>query len=228
MTGSVPFGTQTTKRTSVLWIAATALAFFAYEALSYWASVAGGAASWGPVVASAPLIALICWILLRLRGALRIALVAGLIVLFACLWTRHRVPDLTLLYPVPHLLIYGFLTGMFGRTLLPGREPIITRVARLVHGPLPSDIEAYTRRVTWVWFLFFVIMAATSVLLFSFASLRVWSLFAHVLNLPLILSMFVAEYVYRLWRYPTFSHVSLLHSVRAFKRFGRAAATDGH
>jgi uncharacterized membrane protein len=70
-------------------------------------------------------------------------------------------------------------------------------------------------------------MGLGSLLLFAFAPLPAWSLFVNVLSLPLIVAMFVAEYIYRVLRYRQFSHVSLLTAVRAFHEFGRDAAPPG-
>jgi len=57
--------------------------------------------------------------------------------------------------------------------------------------------------------------------LFACASLETWSLFANLLNLPLVAVVFVAEYLYRVARFPGFSHASLLTAVKAFRDFGR-------
>jgi len=48
-----------------------------------------------------------------------------------------------------------------------------------------------------------------------------------VLNVPLILLMFVAEYAYRVWRYPNFSHASFFTAIRAARELGRAAVMQG-
>ena len=44
-----------------------------------------------------------------------------------------------LFYPVPYLTVYAFLLWLFGRTLNPGRQPLITRLATHVHGELPAE-----------------------------------------------------------------------------------------
>ena len=132
-----------------------------------------------------------------------------------------------LVYVVPHVGAYLFMFWLFGHTLMPGRVAVITRLARLVHGTLPEEIERYTRNVTRAWCLFFTGMALTSLLLFIFAPLAVWSVFANLLNLPLIVAMFLAEYLFRILRHPNFSHASIRDSVRAFLKHGGSGPTSG-
>ncbi len=118
---------------------------------------------------------------------------------------------------LPQLAMCIGVAWLFGRTLLPGREPLITRVARTVHGELPPEIVRYTRNVTLAWAVFMAGMAITSVVLFALAPAAVWSVFANLLFLPLLGLMFLAEYTYRVLRYSWFPQVSIMHSVRAFR-----------
>jgi uncharacterized membrane protein len=119
---------------------------------------------------------------------------------------------------VPHAIAYMSLLWFFGRTLLPGHEPVITRLARTVHGHLPDYITEYTRHVTAAWCVFFAGQIVLSGLLYAFASLAAWSLFVNVLNGPLVVLMFVGEYLWRLYRYPRFQHSSLMEVIRVFAR----------
>ncbi|MEO8628735.1 MAG: hypothetical protein ABI612_11625 [Betaproteobacteria bacterium] len=197
-----------------------------YEALIHWAALSGHATLLGPLLAAAPCLIIATLLLLRTHRAAGLVLAGSEVVLIAALYAHHIVPDLTLLYPVPGLLANMLLLWMFGRTLRAGREPLITRVARFVHGALPPDIERYTRHVTLAWSLFFGVMGISSLALFVLAPVQVWSLFANVFTLPLIGAMFICEYVYRVLRYPTFRHVSLLHTARAFRQFVRTLASS--
>lgn len=97
-----------------------------------------------------------------------------------------------------HWTIYGGLLLTFALTLRPGREPLITAMARRLHGAIPSELEIYTRRVTIAWCCFFAAQLTTSVMLFLFAPLVVWSFFVNILDIPLVVAMFAAEYVVRL------------------------------
>jgi hypothetical protein len=99
---------------------------------------------------------------------------------------------------LPHTLVYLGLLAAFGVTLLPGREPLITVLAGKMYGPISREMRAYTRGVTWAWCAFFAAQLVTSLLLFLWAPLPVWSFFVNVLNLPLVVVMFVAEHAYRM------------------------------
>lgn len=101
-----------------------------------------------------------------------------------------------------HWAIYGALFFTFARTLRHGREPLITMMARRMHGDshghLSGELERYTRRVTLAWACFFATQLSVSIMLFCFAPLVVWSFFVNILDLPLVVAMFAAEYACRL------------------------------
>lgn len=119
---------------------------------------------------------------------------------------------------LPHAAAYLFMLWLFGRTLLRGREPIITRIARRVRGTLPPEMEAYTRRLTAAWCVFFAGQLAASALLLGFGSVEHWSLFINVLNFPLVVLMFVGDYLYRAIRYRHLPQASIATAVRAWAR----------
>ena len=97
-----------------------------------------------------------------------------------------------------HWAIYSTLLLTFALTLRRGREPLITGMARRLHGVLSAEMVVYTRRVTMAWSGCFAVQLATSVTLFIFAPLVVWSFFVNILDLPLVALMFAAEYAVRL------------------------------
>src|SRR5579872_7013024 len=74
-----------------------------------------------------------------------------------------------------HWAIYGGLLLTFGLTLRPGREPLVTAMARKLHGAIPDELAVYTRRVTVAWCCFFAAQLTTSITLFLFAPLVIWS-----------------------------------------------------
>jgi uncharacterized membrane protein len=97
-----------------------------------------------------------------------------------------------------------------------------------VHGTLPPQLYAYTRRLTAAWCVFFAAQIVVSAFLFRFASLSHWSLFVNVLNFPQLALMFIGEYGYRLVRHRDFPHASLLDGVRAFSNDAeRPVVADG-
>jgi len=112
------------------------------------------------------------------------------------------------------------LLWFFGRTLVGGRVPLITAIARLVHGTLKPELERYARSVTWMWCGFFAAMTAASCLLGAFAPLAVWSFFANVLVYPLVAATFLAEYAYRRRRFPDHDHVPPLALLRRLLKAG--------
>ena len=110
------------------------------------------------------------------------------------------------------------LLWFFGRTLVPGREAFITRLARHARGgALPPGMESYTRRLTFAWCVFFAAQLAISALLLRFGSLESWSLFINVLNFPLLALMFAVDYLYRVLRFGD-SPASLTSAVRAYAK----------
>jgi uncharacterized membrane protein len=98
---------------------------------------------------------------------------------------------------VTHWGIYASLLLTFGLTLRPGHEPLITAMARKLHGDIAPELVRYTRRVTIAWCGFFAAQLAASVTLFCFAPLVVWSAFVNIFDLPLVAAMFFAEYLCR-------------------------------
>jgi uncharacterized membrane protein len=104
----------------------------------------------------------------------------------------------------------------FAQTLLPGREPMVTRFARMVHGTLEPAMAHYTRQVTFAWIVFFAAMASLSTALYFGASLATWSMFANFFTAPLIGLMFLCEYLVRRWRFPGMEHAHIVDGVRAF------------
>jgi uncharacterized membrane protein len=117
------------------------------------------------------------------------------------------------------------LAILFGRTLIEGREPLVGRFARAVHGELPPEVVRYTRQVTLAWTAFFVLLFATSCALYLGRFLEAWSLLANIVTPLLVGAMFVIEYAVRLRVLPNWERVGILGGVRAFSRhFGQPAA----
>src|SRR5258706_8939682 len=215
---SHPFQTGWT-RTDWTKVALLAAGVIAYQVLVYCMIVDqpdGGLGEW---LMAAPLLgAAGCVPGRSRRGRILLAMLGVIGVIGFLLWPASGASP-GLFYPVPYLTVYAFLLWLFGRTLRPGRQPLITRLATYVHRELPAQIARYTRRVTWAWCVFFAAMALTSILLFLFEPLPIWSMFNNLLNLPLVVAMYLGEYAWRLWRYPNFSHASIATVFRAFRNF---------
>jgi uncharacterized membrane protein len=96
-----------------------------------------------------------------------------------------------------HWGIYSSLLITFASTLRPGHEALITTMARKMQSEVPADMLRYTRRVTMAWCGFFGFQLTVSIGLFCFAPLVVWSYFVNILDIPLVVCMFTAEYFCR-------------------------------
>jgi uncharacterized membrane protein len=120
-----------------------------------------------------------------------------------------------------HAIIYSSLLLLFGQSLRPGRIALVTGVATRIRGTLKPRMLAYTRTVTKAWCLFFAAQLLLSAVLLAVAPNKIWSLFINVLDGPLAVLMFAAEYTVRRWRFRNDHHESPLATIRSFAR-GRA------
>ena len=101
---------------------------------------------------------------------------------------------------VPHATVYlGFL-ALFALSLMPGRDAIITVVARRGRGTLTPALLAYTRHVTWAWCAFFLAQLALSLTLYVVAP-GWWAAFVNLATVPAIAIMFACELAVRQWRH---------------------------
>ena len=180
-------------------------------------TVASHVAATGGAVAYAWL----AWSSLVLGVSLALPWKAGLALAVALLGPETWSPADTLL-KVPPVVIYLALAAWFGRTLLPGREPLISRFASLERGELEPVLARYTRRLTGIWTAFFLAMAVLSGGLALGADGETWSIFTNGLNYLFIAVLFFGEYVYRRVRYSEFRHASLPRMIRMLVTAGRA------
>lgn len=168
-----------------------------YAALMHHVNASGQASLLGAVLAVLPVLAIG---LAMVRNAdLRIAGIVLLVLTSAIAWqlwpqiARHS----GFIFWVQDICLMLLLMLTFGRTLLPGRKPLCVHFAEMMHGQIPAEHTHYARRVTIAWTLFFAVMAIVSSLLYFFAPLAAWSVFAYFLTLPLVALMFVVEYMLR-------------------------------
>src|SRR3569623_1230688 len=110
----------------------------------------------------------------RVGQPFRIPAIAVVMTVSLVLALFHLHGGLVLTAGAPHAVSYLGLLAIFGQSLLPGREPIVTYFARAIHGGLAPEIENYTRRVTWAWCGFFALQIAGSALLLMHAPLAWW------------------------------------------------------
>ena len=136
-------------------------------------------------------------------------------------WTRWLAPARTGLVAataLSHGALYLGITLLFGLSLLPRREALVSRLARRVEPCVTPALLAYTRGVTWLWTGFGVAQLAGSAVLLAAAPLPVWSGFVNLLDAPLVGLTFAAEYGVRRWRFRGTRLASLADTARAFGR----------
>jgi uncharacterized membrane protein len=193
-----------------------------------------------PVLIAASIGLLIALVLLPgLRNARPVAWIM-LPVAAYCLYIAAAHGRTLLLLFLPPILINGFMAWIFGRTLEPGRTPLIERAIVALHGTtdhVTVEMLAYARRLTLVWACLFVALTAINLALAVLANpgglllsiglhppvtvpLAVWSLFANVLNYLIVGALFVGEYRLRRRRFPQ-------QSYRGFFDFTRRLAGVG-
>lgn len=158
-------------------------------------------------------------VLMAWRTALRWIVLAALVgaTLGIWHWTASVTIDPGLIFMIQYLAIQTGLAGFFGSTLRRGHQPLVTRLARAVHGHLPPEIERYTRSVTLVWTLFFVMLGVVASLLYVAASTQWWSVWVNFLTPLAIGAMFGVEYIVRRRSFPNFEHVTFMTAFRAFQ-----------
>jgi uncharacterized membrane protein len=127
------------------------------------------------------------------------------------------------IFLLQHAGVYTLLCAAFGRTLQHGETPIVSRFARMVHGELSTALIRYTRSVTWAWTIYFGGIAALSLLLFWLAPVYVWSAFANLLGIPMLVLMFGGEYAVRWYVLPAADRAGPLEAIRAY----RQASSEG-
>jgi len=199
---------------------AVAAAAVAYVLVSHWLMTRAPASPWNAVIIVGPMLgaaALVAWQRRQwLLAALATLAAAGLVVQA---WRGHELPAGSL-YVCQHVAIHLLLALVFGLTLQAGREPLVTALARRVHGSLTPAMASYSRKVTLAWTAYFVAMAALSVVLYAAAPFDVWAAFANLVTPLAIVLMFIAEYLLRYRLHPEFERATLAQAVRAYANRG--------
>jgi uncharacterized membrane protein len=200
----------------VLRIASIALAGAAYVLGCHWLMTRAQESPWNVVLVLMPMLvamALGAW----RAGHVALAAIAALAIAALCaqavLGLRVSAPAL---YVAQHVGINGFLGVAFGATLRAGHDPLITSLARRVHTHLTPAMNAYTRRVTLAWTLFFVGMVAVSLALYGLAPFDRWAVFANLGTPVAVAAMFAAEYGLRYRLHPEFERTTIAAAVRSY------------
>jgi uncharacterized membrane protein len=168
----------------------------------------------------APLLAVAAWVAFRMVGKAWWPLLglafAGAIYYIAT--GDHGRIGLLAVNGLSHATLNLFLLWLFGRTLLRGREPLISQISRHINGELKPEVVEYTRHVTIAWCVYFTLQVIISLALYLLAPLAAWSFFINILNLPLLILMFVVEKTYRTMRFPNHPKTSILKAIEVYSK----------
>lgn len=198
----------------------------AYVAGSHWLMTRAPASSWNAVVVIGPMLALLAFYAgrrgQRVLAGVALVVLAGLVLQA---WRGGGVAPTTL-YMLQHAGIHATLATVFALTLRPGHEPLVTALARRVHGgQLTPPMSAYSRRVTVAWTAYFAAMAALSVALHALLPFDDWAVFANLLTPMAMVMLFLGEYLLRYRLHPEFERATLADAMNAYSA-RRAARVD--
>ena len=106
-----------------------------------------------------------------------------------------RIPALMLYYP---LLVNAVMLLLFAGSLFIG-PPLVERLARLQHPHLSPQGVSYTRRVTFLWCVFFLVNGALIGGLIFLGNMRWWAIYSGAVSYVLMGALFLLEWGYRKW-----------------------------
>jgi uncharacterized membrane protein len=208
---SAPRGTfELLRQLARLLLGVVVAAYLAYPFAVHWLIGAGQPrpALW----LSAAALAGLCWSLPQSRWRwIGITLIAALLLVSSVAQL-----DMLVVFMPPIVVNLG-LAGFFASTLARGREPLISLFARLERGSLPTELSVYTRRLTWIWVIFFVVMAALSLALAVTGVRIAWVWFTAAGNYLCVAALFVGEYAYRCTRFSHYRHASPFKLLRIMR-----------
>lgn len=131
----------------------------------------------------------------RRLGGQPLSLLPALLVAIACSLLSGILNHAGALRLIPAVINLACLAG-FSSTL---RHPpsMIERFARLQEPSLDNHAIAYTRRVTQVWCVFFVINGSIALYTALFSNLQVWTLYNGLIAYVLMGLLFAVEFMVR-------------------------------
>jgi len=106
--------------------------------------------------------------------------------------------DHSIIYLPPIIMILLILYPFF-RSILPGHTPLISRFYQLTETEEKPNAMEYTEKVTWVWLVLIILLFLNTLFLTFFSSLETWSLFTNFINYVLMLGLFIAEWLFRMF-----------------------------
>jgi uncharacterized membrane protein len=121
------------------------------------------------------------------------------------------------LYVGQHVGIMAVLCATFGAGLAPGKEALITMMARRVHGGMEPGMAAYTRRLSGAWALLFAALGLGSLALYLGGTYPAWSVWANLVTPVACVGFFVGEHLMRYRWHPEFERITLAVALRAWR-----------
>lgn len=106
--------------------------------------------------------------------------------------------DHSIIYLPPILMMMAILYP-FIRSVMPEQTPLITRIYQLTKKENDPTRMSYTDKLTKIWIVFIILLLLNTFYLTFYASLETWSLFTNFINYLLMLSLFVLEWLFRLY-----------------------------
>ena len=171
-------------------------------------------------------VGLMIGIVIVTSGQRMLGLLIGVALSSACMYWSDSLFFFAYLPPIAG---FAFMAFFFQRTLRPGSEPLITRVARKEHPELPSKIARYTRTLTWIWVWCFLSLLIAALLLAPLLPLHSWSRWVQVLAIVVPTALFLGEYVYRHHHLRDHRHASLPRlAINIITVIKEAAITPAH
>lgn len=140
-----------------------------------------------------------------------LAVIGLLAATLAAIWLGYASAVTLLLAPsvVANLAMFY----IFGQTLLPGKEPLITRFRRIDIGHVTPKFQRYTRHLTVLWTVLFAFGTVASLAAAVAGEVELWSWIAFVLMPALSAALFLGEHVYRAYRYGAEERTSPLRTL---------------
>ena len=140
--------------------------------------------------------------LLRKSRAAWITLITVVLVTLAA----SQINEWLYAFYLPPVLIPALIASVFIRSLLPGREPLVTAIGERARGPLTVEMRSYTRIVTLMWAILLCSMTLLGIVLPLTAGEHIWSLYTNVISYLLVAVFFVGEYLYRRFHFKDHDH----------------------
>lgn len=173
----------------------SALALIAYPVAVYYGISRWGIVTVGALLAVFFIVRIIAAKQTQLKELKYIGWLSGgagiTLVTLGALFRQH---GLLLYYPV---IVNALMLGLFSSSLWQ-QQSLIERIARLQEPDLPASGVSYTRNVTKIWCVFFIING-TIAFITCLMSLHIWTLYNGFISYILAGSLFGTEWLFRQW-----------------------------